>query len=111
MATLCVVMATIGIFLPVLPTTPLLLLAIWLYMRSSKKGVKMILSNRRLAPYVHSYFSRNGIEPVVLKRILLTLWLTISAAMAICRDRLPVVAILLVCGIGVTIHLYLKRQK
>ncbi len=111
MATLCVVMATLGMFLPILPTTPFLLLAIWLYMRSSKKGVKMILSNRRLAPYVYSYFSRNGIEPAVLRRILLTLWITLGVAMVLYRDRLPVVIILLVCGIGVTIHLYLKRQK
>ena len=110
-ASLSVCMATLGIFLPILPTTPFLLLAIWLYMRSSKSGVKMIMSNRLLAPYVHSYFSRKGIEPHVLKRILLTLWLTLGAAMAIYHNRLHVILILAACGIGVTIHLYLKRQK
>ncbi|MBO7305783.1 MAG: DUF454 family protein [Bacteroidales bacterium] len=35
-ASICVVMGTIGVFVPMWPTTPFLLLAIFLYMRSSK---------------------------------------------------------------------------
>lgn len=110
-ALLCVILGTLGMFLPVLPTTPFLLLAIWLFMRSSRKGVKFIMGNRYLAPYVHSYFSRNGIPADKLKRILLTLWLTLGLGMAICHTRLYVVAILVLVGIGVTIHLYCKREK
>ena len=110
-ASLSVALGFIGMFLPMLPTTPFLLLAIWLYMRSSKKGVKMILSNRRLSPYVYSYFSRRGIPLHQLKRILLTLWFTLGAAMAIFRSRPSVIAILTVVGIGVTVHLYLRREK
>ena len=110
-ASLSVALGFLGMFLPILPTTPLLLLAIWLYMRSSRKGVKMILSNRRLSPYVHSYFSRRGIPLHQLKRILLTLWLTLGAGIAIFYSRLAVVAILVAVGVGVTIHLYLKREK
>ena len=72
---------------------------------------KMILSNKRLSPYVHSYFSRRGIPLYQLKRILLTLWLTLGAGMAIFHTRWAVVAILASVGVGVTIHLYLKREK
>lgn len=107
----CVSMGTLGMFLPILPTTPFLLLAIWLFMRSSKKGVKMILSSKLLAPYVRSYFSRNGIPKAKLKRILLSLWLTLLATMCIFHTKLHVVAILATVGIGVTIHLYCKREK
>ena len=110
-ASLAVALGFLGMFLPILPTTPFLLLAIWLYMRSSRKGVKMILSNKRLSPYVHSYFSRRGIPLHQLKRILLTLWFTLGAAMAIFRSRPSVIAILTVVGIGVTVHLYLRREK
>ena len=45
-AWICVGAAFLGIFLPLLPTTPFLLLAVYLYMRSSKSGIKMILRNR-----------------------------------------------------------------
>ncbi len=111
LAALCVILGTLGMFLPILPTTPFLLLAIWLFMRSSRRGVKLIMGNRYLAPYVHSYFSRNGIPVDKLKRILLTLWLALLLGMAIFRNGLHVVAILMVVGIGVTIHLYCKREK
>ena len=110
-AVICVVMGTIGMFLPILPTTPFLLLAIWLFMRSSRKGVKMIMGNRLLAPYVHSYFSRNGIPSGRLKRFFLTLWLTLLLGMALFHDNLHVVIILVVVGIGVSIHLYSKRER
>lgn len=110
-ALFCVSMGTLGMFLPILPTTPFLLLAIWFFMRSSKTGVKMILRNRLLAPYVHSYFSRNGIPKGRLLRILLTLWLTLIAGMMIYHNNLHVMAILAIVGIGVTIHLYCKREK
>ncbi len=111
LASLCTGLAFAGIFLPVLPTTPLLLLALWLYMRSSRSGVKMLLSNRYLAPYIKSYFSRKGIPKAQLRRILLTLWLTLGACMAIFHTNMIVIAILATVGIGVTIHLYCKREK
>ncbi len=111
LAFLCVALGFVGMFLPVIPTTPFLLLAIWLFMRSSKRGVKMIMGNRYLAPYVRSYFSRKGIPLQRLKRILLTLWLTLLGCMVITHNKIHVVAILVIVGIGVTIHLYCKREK
>ena len=110
-ASFCVAMGFIGIFLPVFPTTPWLLLAIFLYMRSSLSGVKMILRNKYLGPYVHSYFSRNGIPAHQLKRILLTLWLTLAVGIAIFRGSIIVVCILASVGIGVSAHLYCRREK
>ena len=111
LASLCVIMGTLGMFLPVLPTTPLLLLAIWLFMRSSRKGVKIIMGNRLMAPYVHSYFSRNGIPKDKLLRILLTLWLTLAVGIAIFHSNIVVVCILASVGIGVSAHLYCRREK
>ncbi len=111
LAAICVAMGTLGIFLPILPTTPFLLLAIWLFMRSSRKGIKMIMGNRLLAPYVRSYFSRNGIPSGRLKRFFLTLWLTLLLGMVIFHENLHVVIILVVVGIGVSIHLYSKRER
>lgn len=111
LAVICVAMGTLGMFLPILPTTPFLLLAIWLFMRSSRRGVKMVMGNRWLAPYVRSYFSRNGIPVCRLKRFLLTLWLTLIVGMMIFHNNLRMVAILAVVGVGVSIHLYSKREK
>ena len=89
-AWICVGAAFLGIFLPLLPTTPFLLLAVYLYMRSSKSGIKMILRNRYLAPYVRSYFAREGIPGPILKRTLVTLWCSMAICIAIFHGRLPV---------------------
>lgn len=111
LATLCTGLGLAGTFLPVLPTTPFLLLAIFLYMRSSKAGVKMILRNRYLAPYVKSYFSRSGIPVAILVRTLFLLWITIGACIIWATDNLYLRLFLLLVAVGVTVHLVGKREK
>lgn len=109
-AWICVGAAFLGIFLPLLPTTPFLLLAVYLYMRSSKSGIKMILRNRYLAPYVRSYFAREGIPGPILKRTLVTLWCSMAICIAIFHGRLPVQIMLFAIAAGVSIHLYCRRN-
>lgn len=110
-ATACVGLGLAGAFLPLLPTTPFLLLAIFLYMRSSKEGVKMILRNRYLAPYVKSYFSKKGIPSPVLARALLLMWLTMGSCIIWVTDNLCVRLLLALIAVGVSVHLYAKRAK
>ncbi len=110
-ASICVIMGTIGVFVPMWPTTPFLLLAIFLYMRSSKRGVKRILSNKMLAPYVKSYFAKSGIPTKVLLRTVTLLWITLAIAMLLCRNNATAVIILFLVGTGVSVHLYGKRSK
>lgn len=45
-------LATLGIFLPVLPTTPFLLLAVACFARSSEKLHEWLLSNRTFGPVI-----------------------------------------------------------
>lgn len=110
-ATACVGLGLAGAFLPLLPTTPFLLLAIFLYMRSSKEGVKMILRNRYLVPYVKSYFSKKGIPFPVLARALLLMWLTMGSCIIWVTDNLCVRLLLALIAVGVSVHLYVKRAR
>ncbi|BDD04301.1 YbaN family protein [Aureibacter tunicatorum] len=57
----CVVLAIFGIILPGLPTTPFLLVAAWLFVRSSPKLHKRLISNKYLGPYILKYESRKGL--------------------------------------------------
>lgn len=111
LAYFCIGLGITGIFIPILPTTPFLLAAIYLYMRSSKSGVKMILRNKYLSPYVASYFSKNGIPLRILLRTLILLWLTLGVSCFFVRDNLYLEILLLTVGIGVTVHLFLKRNR
>lgn len=111
LAGMCVALGIAGTFVPLLPTTPFLLLAIFLYMRSSKKGVKMILRNKYLSPYVKSYFSKKGIPVRILLRTLLLMWGMMAACAIWATDNIYVRILLAAIAIGVTIHLYHKREK
>lgn len=48
-------LAVLGIFLPVLPTTPLLLLAVACFARSSKKLHDRVLSHRTFGPLIRQW--------------------------------------------------------
>ena len=95
----------IGMFVPVLPTTPFLLLAAFCFARSSQRFYDMLLGNHWLGAYLRNYRSGRGI-PLRMKAIAITgLWVTIgmTAARAVSSPwgRLVLVAI----ALAVTIHL------
>ena len=59
--TLCVALAVLGLFLPVLPTTPLLLLAAVCYARSSERFYHWLMTNRWFGAYIRNYREGRGI--------------------------------------------------
>ncbi len=111
LATIFTLLGLIGVCMPVLPTTPFLLLAIFFYMRSSRRGVKMILKNRYLSPYIKSYFSKKGISFSTFVRTLFLLWITIGSCIIWATDALYMRIFLATVAICVTIHLHKRRTK
>lgn len=75
---LALALGVIGIFLPLLPTTPLLLLAAACYVRSSEKLYQWLINNKWFGKYIENFRSGKGI-PLKAKVIGITvLWLTIG---------------------------------
>lgn len=56
-----VVLGVIGIFLPLLPTTPFLLLAAALYVRGSERLYSWLLNQRLLGPYLRNFMEQKAI--------------------------------------------------
>ena len=65
-----------GIFLPVLPTTPFLLLSAALFFRSSPRAYQWLLNHKLLGPYIRDFRESRAI-PLRAKILALSLlWLT-----------------------------------
>jgi len=52
LGTAFVIIGVIGIFLPILPTTPFMLLAAWCYARSSSRFYNWIMNNKVFGPII-----------------------------------------------------------
>jgi len=73
---LSLVLGVLGILLPLLPTTPLLLLAAACYIRSSKRLYDWLITNKYFGPYILNYRQGKGI-PLKAKVIgVILLWLS-----------------------------------
>lgn len=73
---LSLILGVIGIFLPVVPTTPFLLLSAALFFRSSPRAYDWLLAHKYLGPYIRS-FREDRMIPLRAKIISISLlWLT-----------------------------------
>lgn len=107
--TLCVALGALGLFLPVLPTTPFLLLATVLYARSSERFYNWLMTNRWFGEYIRNYREGKGI-PIKQKALtLLLLWLTIGYAAWFVLSLWWAKLILVGIAVGVTVHLARAR--
>ena len=66
---LAVGLGTAGIFVPLLPTTPFLLLAGYLFARSSPRLHDWLLNHRHLGPYIHAFRNKTGLTKTQKLRI------------------------------------------
>lgn len=107
---LLVVMALIGIILPLVPTTPLLLLAAICFAKSSARFYNWLYVNRIFGKYLLDYKEKKGIPANVKVWSLLILWISLIVS-AFLLPFLWVRILLLVVGTAVTIHLLLIREK
>jgi uncharacterized membrane protein YbaN (DUF454 family) len=95
----------VGIFIPILPTTPFLLIAAALYARSSQKFYSWLMNNRLFGRYIKSYREGKGI-PLKIKLITITLlWITIGISAIFATDILWIRILLAAVAAGVTIHI------
>jgi uncharacterized membrane protein YbaN (DUF454 family) len=100
-----VLLGVVGIFIPILPTTPFLLLAAYLYARSSQRFLNWLLTNRLFGRYISNY--RNGLGLPLLQKVItiFALWLTIGVSATLFVKSWWLRGLLLVIALAVSIHL------
>lgn len=104
LGTLFLILGAIGLFVPLLPTTPFWLLTCWFYIRGSKQLYEKAMRNRYFGPHMRDFMIHKSI-PLRTKFIsITTLWCSVFLS-SFFVARVLVTVILLVVGIGVTWHI------
>lgn len=102
----------LGIFLPILPTTPFLLLAATCYARSSKRFYDWLLKNKWFGKYIENYRKGKGIPLKVKVYTISLLWITILLSAIFFIDIFWIRVLLILIACGITIHiLTIKTYK
>ena len=102
---LCTVLGVAGIFLPLLPTVPFLLLAAACFARSSERWYRWLLDHPRLGPLVTDYLGGDGIPLRAKVAAIATIWLSISLSLFLVKPPSWVRILLLIIAGGVTVYL------
>ena len=106
---LSVIIGVIGIIVPVLPTTPFLLLAAFCFVRSSDRLNRWLLSNRILGEYVRNYVENRGM-PLKLKILtIILLWISIALSVTLGVHHIVLRSLLILVALGVTTHILLMK--
>ncbi|PKP48815.1 MAG: DUF454 domain-containing protein [Bacteroidetes bacterium HGW-Bacteroidetes-11] len=100
-----ILLGVLGIFLPLLPTTPFLLLASWCFVRSSDKLHNKLMNNKYLGPFIRNYKEKKGITLRNKVYSLTFLYVTLTTSFIFSPSNWWIWLMLMSIGIGVTWHI------
>ena len=98
-------LGAVGVFLPILPTTPFLLLSAACYYKGSERMHRWLLSNKLFGSYIRNYKEGKGISQMGKILTLFLLWITISYSAFFIVNNSIVQIVLFTIAIGVTVHI------
>ena len=103
-------LGAIGIFLPVLPTTPFILLSAGCFSISSPKLANRLMENKYFGSYIKNYRFHTGVPKEAKRKAILFLWAGLIISMLLLKS-LVMSAILILIGILVIIHIYKLKTR
>jgi uncharacterized membrane protein YbaN (DUF454 family) len=109
---LSLVVGVVGVVVPILPTTPLLILTAICYARGSSRGYRWLVTNRLFGRYLNDYVCGRGVSRKVKAGALVLLWGVIAVTAVFFTERLWLRILLPAIAVAVTVHvLMLKTQR
>ena len=101
----CIGLGVIGIFLPLLPTTPFLLLAAACFFRSSDRMYRCITNHRIFGPPIRGYRQFRAISRKAKIISIIMLWVVIGCSSIFAVSVVWLRLTLLAVAVGVTAYL------
>lgn len=105
---LCIVLAVIGVFLPVMPTTVFVLSAAWCFSRSNQRCYQWLLNHKLFGQCIRGWQEGKAIPKKAFQKIMLILWFGLSASSLL--TVAPWIDLLLL-AVGVCVSSYLWRKS
>ncbi|MBQ9789393.1 MAG: DUF454 family protein [Lentisphaeria bacterium] len=104
------ILGIIGIFIPILPTTPFLLGAALITVKSSPAIYNKIIKNVYLSHFIRNYYEHCGVPKSTIRKALLFLWGSLGIAIYFAELNW-VKILLLIIGLGVSCHLCMLKKS
>ncbi len=104
---LSIFLAVIGIVLPLLPTTPFVLLAAGCFAKSSPRFHQWLITHKFFGPLIESYQDNKGIPRDVKIKVIIFIWISLSISIFLLNIVWLRIAIFIL-GIALTIFLWMK---
>jgi len=104
-------LAILGIVLPLLPTTPFLLLAAACFYKSSPRFYNWLINNKLFGKYIRDYKDKKGVPLKVKIFALLFMWSVLLFSALYFVPYLWVQILLFGIAISVTVHILLIKTK
>lgn len=98
-------LGALGIFFPILPTTPFLLLSAACYYKGSERMHRWLLNNKLFGSYIRNYKEGKGISLTGKIFTLLLLWITIGYSAFFILNNYIIQIVLLSVAMVVTVHI------
>ena len=109
-ALILLIAGIIGIFIPILPTTPFLLAAALITVKSSPFLYNKITKNKYLSHFIRNYYEHCGVPRETVIKAFIFLWVSLGFSIVF-TELLWVKILLAVIGIGVSCHLLMLKKS
>jgi uncharacterized membrane protein YbaN (DUF454 family) len=107
---ICVAVGAVGVVVPILPTTPFIIVAALCFARSSERLYRRLVSNRVFGRPLCDYLEGRGVSWKVRVPALVLLWAVIAVTAFLVFEHVAVQIGLMVVALGVTVHIVLLRK-
>ena len=97
--------AILGVFLPVLPTTPLLLLAAYLFLKGNRRLYDWLMNHPRFGAYISNFVKYKAIPMRVKIVSITTLWLTLLYCAVFVAEHWAFRLFFIFIATAVTVHI------
>jgi uncharacterized membrane protein YbaN (DUF454 family) len=101
----------VGVVVPVLPTTPFLILTAICYSRGSSRGYRWLVTNRLFGRYLNDYLCGRGVSWKAKAGALVLLWGVIAATAVLFTELLWLRILLPAIAVAVTVHVLTLKTR